>query len=91
MWERKWVFTQKKWIPNNIGMYFFEEQNNPLKQWKITIYNTTSKKFQKMMIVLTCMLKHEVACFTRIRAHVRDFFENVYKTPQKQQRKNNLK
>ncbi len=44
-----------------------------------------------MMIVLTCMLKHEVACFTRIRAHVRDFFENVYKTPQKQQRKNNLK
>jgi hypothetical protein len=44
-----------------------------------------------MIIVLTCMLKQEVACFTRIRAHVRDFLKNVLKTPRKQQRKNNLR
>jgi len=37
------------------------------------------------------MLNLEVACFTRLRVYVRDFFENVLKTPREQQRKNNLR
>ncbi len=45
------------------------------------LQHNIKKKFKKMMIVLTCMLKLEAACFTRIRVHVRDFLKMFKKHP----------
>jgi hypothetical protein len=80
---------KKRENPPTLECTSFKNKITPSSNEKLQFTTQHQKNSKKMMIGLTCMLKLEATCFTRIRVHVRDFFENVLKTPRKQQRKNN--